>query len=462
MQSSSMNGESTRSKQNGQRRHADSLRRPSIGPSAEPRQLRQIESEVKSTLGDKKQMWTFSSSGWLFVYFFGVIKCLRDLKLNENIHVIGSSGGACAGSFLFLEEVDIDACVEYVKECAVRARSSWRDALRISEYVQGAIDRFQPPGAAKRLEDNMEISVSKLQLPWAHWPPLPLRNVRLRRFSSDAQMGEAVVASARIVPVPPVSVSGVGLCIDGVYTDSQLVSSILLGRSFFTLHLEDAISVCPFYSSRADIVPSRYVPPTWAAYPPEPEKLGELYELGYRDALAWLLKNGKVPYGVANPDETADTADSGAEQTPAWRQRLTNALASVQAQMAEGAAVLRDGAQAAVGCDAAAEELVTEAVTGFQSVVSLLAWCLIIWEMFVHTCISATVAAWAPVLPLNTTESWRRFTAVSKSMTSPRLFLKIVPSLGPHIDLKAKKNREFAENLKEHSVLYRVLQYVLL
>ena len=31
-----------------------------------------------------------------------------------------------------------------------------------------------------------------------------------------------------------------------------------------------------------------------AAYPPEPEKLGELYELGYRDALAWLLKNGKV------------------------------------------------------------------------------------------------------------------------------------------------------------------------
>ncbi len=85
-------------------------------------------------------------------------------------------------------------------------------------------------------------------------------------------------------------------------------------------------------------------------------------------------------------------------------------------------------------------------------------------------------------------------------MTSPRLFLKIVPALGcacaraschlkpacgmenvhvvqwltigrlelcfeqrrPHIDLKAKKNREFAENLRQHSVLYRVLQYVLL
>ncbi len=82
--------------------------------------------------------------------------------------------------------------------------------------------------------------------------------------------------------------------------------------------------------------------------------------------------------------------------------------------MAEGAAVLRDGAQAAVGCDAAAEELVTEAVSGFQSAVSLLAWALIIWELFLHTCISATVAAWAPVLPLSTADSWRRFTAVSK------------------------------------------------
>lgn len=92
----------------------------------------------------------------------------------RNIRVVGSSGGACAGSFLFLPEVsaeglasmgafmsplrvqllppsalqdapihmtssqaDIDACVEYIKECAVKARSSWRNALKISEYVQG-------------------------------------------------------------------------------------------------------------------------------------------------------------------------------------------------------------------------------------------------------------------------------------------------------------------------------------
>ncbi len=84
----------------------------------------------------------------------------------------------------------------------------------------------------------MEISITKLQAPWRGWP---LRNVRMSHFASNEQVAEAIVASARIVPVPPVRVSGVGACIDGVYTDSQLVSSIILGRSFFTLHLEDAI-----------------------------------------------------------------------------------------------------------------------------------------------------------------------------------------------------------------------------
>ena len=32
-----------------------------------------------------RQAWTFSSSGWLFVYFFGVIKCLKDFELNRYV-----------------------------------------------------------------------------------------------------------------------------------------------------------------------------------------------------------------------------------------------------------------------------------------------------------------------------------------------------------------------------------------
>ena len=65
--------------------------------------------------------------------------------------MVGSSGGACAGSFLFLD-VDTDKVIEYICECAVTARSHWRHALRIHDYVKGAIDRFMTPdaGAAPR------------------------------------------------------------------------------------------------------------------------------------------------------------------------------------------------------------------------------------------------------------------------------------------------------------------------
>ena len=47
-----------------------------------------------------------------------------------------------------------------------------------------------------------------------------------------------------------------------------------------------------------------------------------------------------------------------------------------------------------------------------------------------------------------------------RSMASPRLFLKCVPALSPHIDLR--KNKDFAQNLRKHSILYRVLQHILL
>lgn len=437
--------------------------------NADPEQLSRAENLIKSTLaeaGNPRQSWTFSSSGWLFTYHFGVIKCLRDLKLNQNIYVIGSSGGACAASFLFLQEVDIDACVEYILECADRARTSVSNALRISEYVKGAIDKFQPPGAAKRMEGNMEVSVTRLQLPWRHWPPMPFRNLRIKHFCSDIQMEEAVIASARAVPFPPIHIRGIGRCIDGVYTDSQLISSILLGRSFFTLHAEDAISVCPFYSSRADIRPSRYVNPMWAVYPPPSDQLADLYELGYKDALEWLLQNGKVPLGFAGAEgwDTDDTATSARTSSSGnmrpWRAPLQRAVSSIQEALKETGRMVRDGAASAGGCDSAAEGLVVEAVSAGHSALSLLCWALIICELFWHSCISATVAAWAPLLPLDTLDSWRRFTDVSRSIVSPRLFMKCVPRLSPRIDLN--RNKRFARNLREHSILYRILQHILL
>ncbi len=63
------------------------------------------------------------------------------------MHVVGSSGGACAAAYLILTEVDTDKIVEYVCDCATYARSHLAGPLKIKQYVQGAVRNFSPPDA---------------------------------------------------------------------------------------------------------------------------------------------------------------------------------------------------------------------------------------------------------------------------------------------------------------------------
>ena len=127
---------------------------------------------------EQRQLWTFSTSGWLFCYHFGVVKALKEQDMSRceyvplavqysvldwslcsrvvlsfseeflsNIcrkpYVIGSSGGACAGTYLFLD-ASISRTIEYIQECAKEARSSWRKTFAIKRYALGAIERFSP------------------------------------------------------------------------------------------------------------------------------------------------------------------------------------------------------------------------------------------------------------------------------------------------------------------------------
>ena len=67
-----------------------------------------------------------------------------------------------AGCTLFFD-VDLDAMVEYVCDCATQARSSFTGAFRLRQYVAGAIARFAPCGTTPAaLHGNMEVSVTVL------------------------------------------------------------------------------------------------------------------------------------------------------------------------------------------------------------------------------------------------------------------------------------------------------------
>ena len=226
----------------------------------------------------------------------------------------GTSGGALTGCLLFLD-IDLDALAEYVYICVAKARSSWRGKFLLREYCRGAIEQFCTRDAHKILQGRFEISITRI-FPW-------YKNLRVNQFPSYEFLVRALLCSACLVPLAglPMWLPGYGLCFDGGVSDFQLFKGLARNGTFCKLHCrktnpKDIVVVCPFYSSRADIRPSKFVPIWWAFFPPEPYKLKELFELGQRDAHAWVDKQEET-----TPEGSPRGAEAAAEGAEARRRR---------------------------------------------------------------------------------------------------------------------------------------------
>lgn len=72
------------------------------------------------------------------------------------------------------------------------------------------------------------------------------------------------------------------------------------------------MTISPLYASSADIRPSRYVPLSWIALAPkDPSAIDWLYDLGYRDALFWMAKEG-VEHTCSHGSKFASEAEGSA------------------------------------------------------------------------------------------------------------------------------------------------------
>jgi hypothetical protein len=148
------------------------------------------------------------SSGWLFVYYVGVVKAMRErgmarcaLKMfarcargserdgrargwfggvrwgrrrrttrlarrrmtdetaaiydaRSKTKVYGTSGGALSGALLFMD-CDLDALAQYVYICAARARRSVLGAFQLRAYCRGAMTEFCDPNAHELLSGEV-------------------------------------------------------------------------------------------------------------------------------------------------------------------------------------------------------------------------------------------------------------------------------------------------------------------
>jgi hypothetical protein len=232
--------------------------------------------------------------------------------------VYGTSGGALTGCLLFLD-IDLDALAEYVFICVAKARSSWRGKFLLRHYCRGAIEQFCTRDAHKILQGRFEISITRI-FPW-------YKNLRVNQFPSYEFLVRALLCSACLVPLAglPMWLPGYGLCFDGGVSDFQLFKGLARNGTFCKMHCrktnpKDIVVVCPFYSSRADIRPSKFVPIWWAFFPPEPYKLKELFELGQKDAHAWADKQEeKTPEGSprgAEAERARAAGDFDASMSP--------------------------------------------------------------------------------------------------------------------------------------------------
>ncbi|DBA02012.1 TPA: hypothetical protein N0F65_000259 [Lagenidium giganteum] len=233
----------------------------------------------KTTTEQPSEMpeWSFSfaCAGWLSLYLYGVAKAFQDHDVGQRARLIGSSAGSFAAVALAL---DIDLCEirdHHLKVMAPQARDGLSGAFAVGRLTSEAIQ------AIRGLERFQSLNSRAFPFTVVYTSLSRGKSVRISQFDSQEHLEQCLLASSRAVPIAglPFKLKGEWV-LDGGMLDSQPLFKE--GKT---------VTISPFHFADADIRPSRYLPPWWACYAPEPEELAWVFDLGREDGLAWIATN---------------------------------------------------------------------------------------------------------------------------------------------------------------------------
>jgi len=225
------------------------------------------------SLKPKGLEFSFACGGWLQFYLFGVAQCLIEHNLNDDCVAIGCSAGSLAATSMIIGgsfEAMLTKCKEeLIPEC----RRDLSGPFKISEYVSRCLDHATDLSKFPKANDRLIIQTTSVPT---------MKSVKISQYNSDEDLKSSLLASCAAFPLSPLIRRTDGkLYVDGGLSDFQPVLS------------QKAITVNPFYFWKADIKPSRYVPMHWAMLPPsDPSTIDWLFDLGFKDTLEWMAKNG--------------------------------------------------------------------------------------------------------------------------------------------------------------------------
>eukprot|EP00668_Euglena_longa_P031683 GGOE01040925.1.p1 GENE.GGOE01040925.1~~GGOE01040925.1.p1 ORF type:complete len:604 (-),score=213.92 GGOE01040925.1:514-2325(-) len=246
-------------------------------------------------------VFSFDSSGWLFLYHFGVAKYLREHFLPKadlpSVAYSGASGGALVATAL-CSNVDLDRLIDFVVSCR---KSCYYAPWRLMGAVEEAINIFMPTDAHVTCTQRIRILITKV-LPR---PPFVMGEVACE-FQNWKHLAQVLRASCHVPLIGGVLPFHMTEAGGGWYYDGLFWSSGLGFVPWRAVTDEDrVIRISGLGIWGALVKPPVTFPPWWCLVPPAEDTLRGMVAQGYYDAARALgpkaaMEDGSqaVPEGV--------------------------------------------------------------------------------------------------------------------------------------------------------------------
>ncbi|CAE8735467.1 unnamed protein product, partial [Polarella glacialis] len=235
----------------------------------------------------------FDSSGWFYVYHFGVAMWLKEHLMPEGLTTenatsesfpqglafSGSSGGAlvagCLGTC-----IDVRQLFEYV--LSQRTFCGWRP-IRMMTCVESALEKFLPENAGQSMSGRVRVLLTRISSKM----PFVTGEV-VDQFTSRLDVKHTLRASCHVPGLNPFPYRHN----QRLYYDGLMWSSLLVPWC----SAEDSLVVKVSSTSKPlTDIRAPFNPPWWLLFPPTEDVLRGLFWVGYYHAAEWFAEAPSDP-----------------------------------------------------------------------------------------------------------------------------------------------------------------------
>lgn len=252
---------------------------------------------------------SFSASGFLILYQIGVVKALLDLApeiLKSAPKVYGASAGSLIAAAVVFR-VNLDKLQKIILDAAIEARKTifgpFFPTFHLQKILRKALLNFLPDNAHQIATGRLNVALTRLSNG---------KTILVSDFKSKEEVIQALLCSC-FIPfycgfVPP-TFRGVRY-IDGGLTNflPQFNMTSMITVSPFTGEIDICPRDCPvshlclqIFNTTFQLSVQNLCRVSYALFPPTTNVLNNFYCRGYKDAVLYLISNGKLHLHLAYP-----------------------------------------------------------------------------------------------------------------------------------------------------------------